>query len=274
MLGDLLRAYKHRRRVRRALQEIDARAVSPRAHGLNRPLVVTLTSYPARFPTLAPTLKGLLHQTVAADATELFLTKADAAQLPQEVLALQDHGLTIKICEDSRSYKKLVPALQEDPDRFLVTADDDAYYEAGWLADLVAGALAQPGCVIAHRCHRVLRLADGTIAPYGTWDHNINSPAAGTDLCATGVSGILYPPRGLDPRVTDQALFQSLCPQSDDLWFFWMARLQGTTVAKIGGRRRILEWPGSQSVSLRADNSGARGNDAAIAALNDAFGPP
>ncbi|CUH79267.1 Fucose 4-O-acetylase [Tritonibacter multivorans] len=274
MLTEAFRAFKHRRRVRRALKEIESRQVTPRPHGLDRPLVVTLTSYPARFETLAPTLRGLLRQNVAADDTQLFLTEKDAKQLPQDVLELQSQGLTLKLCEDLRSYKKLVPALRENPDRFLVTADDDAYYEADWLADLVAGAKNTPGCVVAHRCHRVQRLNDGTVAAYGTWSHNIDAPARSADLCATGVSGILYPPASLDSRVTDAALFQQLCPQSDDLWFYWMARLAGTEVAKIGGRRRILEWPGSQTVSLRSDNSRADGNDAAIAALNDVFGPP
>ena len=84
---------KHRRRVRRALQEIESRQVTPRPHGLDRPLVVTLTSYPARFETLAPTLRGLLRQNVAADDTQLFLTEKDAKQLPQDVLELQSQGL-------------------------------------------------------------------------------------------------------------------------------------------------------------------------------------
>jgi hypothetical protein len=274
MLAEAFRALKHRRRVRRALQEINTRSGHPRPHGLDKPLVVTLTSYPARFGILASTLRGLLRQTVAADDTQLFLTEADAACLPQEVLELQTQGLTLKLCKDLRSYQKLVPALIENPSRYLVTADDDTYYEADWLEELVASAKIQPGSVIAHRCHRVLRLEDGSIAPYGSWTHNIDAPEKGADLCATGVSGILYPPHCLEARVTEEALFQSLCPQSDDLWFYWMARLAGTEVTKIGGRRRILEWPGSQSVNLRQKNSEANGNDAAIAALNDALGPP
>ncbi|MFD2814023.1 hypothetical protein ACFSYD_05000 [Paracoccus aerius] len=59
MISGAFRAFKHRRRLARAQAEIVGRPdTSGRPHGLPGPLVVSLTSYPARFGTLALTLRG------------------------------------------------------------------------------------------------------------------------------------------------------------------------------------------------------------------------
>ncbi len=55
---------------------------------------------------------------------------------PPAVIRLRAYGLEIRFCENLRSYKKIVPALQEYPDAILVTADDDWLYTQDWLAGL------------------------------------------------------------------------------------------------------------------------------------------
>ena len=44
------------------------------------------------------------------DETVLWLAKSEFAQLPPEILRMD--GLTIRQCEDIRSYKKLIPTLE------------------------------------------------------------------------------------------------------------------------------------------------------------------
>ena len=57
VIGDLFRQFKHRRRLSRAMADLAARPLNSGApHGLSAPLIVSLTSYPARFGTLALTL--------------------------------------------------------------------------------------------------------------------------------------------------------------------------------------------------------------------------
>src|SRR5579864_6248399 len=96
-------------------------------HGLPGTLVVSLTSYPPRFPTVALTLRCLLTQSIKPDHVILWIAHADEARLPPEVLALRALGLEIRSTEDLRSFKKIVPALRDFPDAFIVTADDDVY---------------------------------------------------------------------------------------------------------------------------------------------------
>lgn len=106
---------------------------------LNRPLMINLTSFPARFETLHLTLKSLLLQDTHFDSLNLWLFAADIKKLPEQVLKLQDYGLSIKpVPADTRSYKKLIPALTEFPDAFHVTADDDIYYRENWLQELTS----------------------------------------------------------------------------------------------------------------------------------------
>ena len=111
-----------------------------RPHRLPGVLVVSLTSYPPRFGTLALTLRSLLCQTVRPDHLILWIAPADFALLPQSVRRLQARGLTIRLAEDIKSYKKIIPALDQFPDAFIVTADDDLFYWQSWLEELVKGA--------------------------------------------------------------------------------------------------------------------------------------
>lgn len=271
MISQAFRAFKHRRRLARAKADIAARAgAQGHPHGLPGPLVVSLTSYPARFGTLALTLQGLLRQSVRPDRVILWLDEGDEALLPQDVRSLP--GLEVLTCPRWRSYKKIVPTQLAHRDAFIVTADDDVHYPADWLGKLVGAA--QAGARIAcHRAHRVT-LRDGRPAPYAEWRHNIDAPERSPLTFLTGVSGVIYAPGVFHPDVTRDDLFTRLAPRSDDVWLYWMHRLNGVEAQKIGNRARILEWDGSQAQSLRSENLHGTGNDQAVAALLGHYGWP
>lgn len=273
----LLRRFKAWWRMRRAQSELMQRRVDPGPHGLSAPLIVSLTSYPKRFSVLHLTLRCLLMQSIRPDGVILWIAHADMEHLPAEVLALREMGLEIRATDDLRSYKKLIPLLSERPDAYIVTADDDHYYPATWLQDLVEATKAHPGQVIGHRCHRVTYTPEGAMQSYEAWPKNIAGAVAGPDVFATGVGGILYPPGSLHPDTLLVDLFQRLCANADDVWFYWMARRQGALIRHVGPKTRVLEWPGSQVENLRSLNrggAGQAGNDAAIAAMTEYFGRP
>ncbi len=274
-LSDLLRHYKRAKRVRANLREIETRRITPRPHGLDAPLIVSLTSFPLRFPQLVHTLRCLLNQTMQPDDVVLWCTPGDMAALPQEIRDMKSQGLRIAPCEDLRSYMKLVPALIEDPCRYIATADDDLHYPADWLEQMVETVRTHPNHIAAHRAHRIAYTPEGNMRPYRDWTKNIEGAVEGADIFATGVAGVLYPPGVLHRSVTERDKFTTLCPSADDVWFHWMARKNGTTVRHIGPKIRIVEWPGSQQVSLRSVNLGdGNGNDVAISALLAELGPP
>ncbi len=245
-----------------------------RAHGLPARLVVTLTSYPKRFDVLELTLKTLLTQSVQPDAVLLWIAHGDMAQLPKGVLALQQDGLTIRATEDLRSYKKIVPALAEFADAFLVTADDDVYYQKDWLRIFCEAYRAGDKTVLAQRAHRMV-VESGQLLPYDQWPFEISDPKPGWDVFFTGVGGVFYPPGSLHADVGDVATLLALCPNGDDIWLNWMTRLAGNKVRKVGTRSRFYEWPGSQGVALQNTNrAGGGGNDRQFAAIIERYGIP
>lgn len=271
MISDAFRAFKHRRRLARARAEVMARTDAPgRPHGLPGPLVLSLTSYPARFGTLELTLRAILRQTMQPDRVILWLDQEGRAHLPPAIALLP--GLEVRTCPPWRSYKKIVPTLLDTPDAFVVTADDDVHYPADWLERLVS-AVHQGTKIACHRAHRVT-LRQGKPAPYAEWRHNIDAPERSPLVFLTGVSGVIYAPGVFHPDVTRDDLFTRLAPRSDDVWLYWMHRMAGVEAQKIGARARILEWEGSQVQSLRSQNLHGTGNDQAIAALLDRYGWP
>lgn len=262
-----------------AMQHIQ-RFTDPRngqPHLLPSQIIISLTSYPPRFGHLRNTLISLLDQKMPADLVVLWIAESDAATLPADVRSLELAGLTIRMCDDLRSYKKLLPALALWPDAFIVTADDDIHYPRTWLARLVETAHLYPGEIIAHRAHMAHRTRGGQLAPYAQWE------MATCDDCdrepdgflfPTGAGGVLYPPAALDVRVADFALARQLCPMADDVWLFWMAELRGTSHRLA--RRPILhplEWDGSQGVALFHQNWHGGHNDDQIRAMERHFGP-
>ena len=274
MISNWIRGFKQRQRQKRAISDIDSRSVMRgAAHGLPAPLIVSLTSYPARYGTLSWTLRALLRQSVQPDKVILWLDKGDESSLPTEVMALKSEGLEVAICPDWRSYKKIIPTLQAWPDAFIVTADDDVYYPHDWLKGLVTAAsgTAQVAC---HRAHRVSLDENGLPRPYGEWAHNISSPEQSPLVFLTGVMGVIYAPGVFHPDILRHDLFTELSPGSDDVWLYWMHRLAGVETQKIGNRARILEWNGSQTQSLRAENVTGFGNDRAIKAMLGKYGWP
>lgn len=242
------------------------------SHGLAAPLILTLTSFPARFPTLHLTLRSLLAQSVRADRVVLWIAEADFSSLPKRVLDLQADGLEVRRCEDLKSYKKIVPALLAFPDAYLVTADDDIYYWSTWLEELVR-ALSVGAELPCHRAHRIVRQSDQRPAPYVDWQQNIG-PEAGPDIFPTTGHGVLYPPDSFDRRVTNVDMFNAMCPTGDDIWLFAMAELEGKQFRKVGARRRFHEWLGTQRQSLYSSNGSGGGNDRQIAGMRAHFGLP
>jgi len=243
-------------------------------HGLPGPLIVSLTSYPARFGKLPLTLKCLLSQTVTADRIILWVAHQDKNALTPSILDLQKQGLQIAYCDDLRSFKKIIPTLQSYPDSFIVTADDDLYYWPTWLEELVNGSLANPRDVVCHRLHQIRLGQDGLPLPYKNWEMEAQYLEASLLNFQTGVGGVLYPPNAFHADVLKSQVFKKLCPNADDVWLYWMMRLNGAVARKVGLRRPLYNWPDTQQTALFHSNAGGGGNDEQIRAMIQTYGFP
>lgn len=209
--------------------------LSPKKGGLNRDdgrrehIVISLTSYGRRVKSCVPTVVcSLLRQSYKADVIVLWLDRGwDDDNLPQSIKLLKQYGLQVKYCDDIRSYKKLVPTLEEYPDSTIITVDDDIYYRRDMVKRLVEAHLNHPGKVVSSVAHLPTFFKDGRLQPYRKWrdvkvemDHSVLFPV--------GAGGALYRREYLHSDVTRADKFMALAPNADDIWFYYMALLHGS----------------------------------------------
>ena len=244
-----------------------------RSHGLNAPLIVNLTSYPKRFPGLDLTIKSLLSQTICPDRIILWVAQVDYEALPKAIKDLEGRIFSTEVVErDLRSFKKIIPALKAHPDSYLVTADDDIVYGKGWLQALVDASRGSAGSVVGHRAHEIRVNPDDSIMPYISWILDTTSSEPSERVFLTSGHGILFPPNSLHVEALNVQAFLRLCPRADDVWLYFMVRLNGLRYRRIAGRSRWgADRRGVPTGSLWDSNSRG-GNDEAIDAMTKQYG--
>ncbi len=203
--------------------------------GIAPKLIVYLTSYNARINYTYFCIFSLLNQSLKPDKVILWLAEEEFPDknVPEQILKLEKNGLTIKWCKNTKSYKKLVSALNDFPDDIIVTADDDLYYPKNWLRKLYISYLKNPENVHCHRAHRILFDKEKNILPYDKWEFEICGSSTSFRNFFTGIGGVLYPPKVLHKDVLKEKLFTKLAPNADDIWFWAMAVLNNTKIEVI-----------------------------------------
>ena len=209
-------------------------------------IIISLTSFPERMYDIKFTLYSLLTQTVKPDEVILWLAKDQFPNreddIPQDVLSLKKNGLTIKWCDDLRSYKKLIPSLISFPNDYIVTADDDLYYHENWLKQLVDDYKLYPNTIICQRSRRISFNDDGNLGDYSSWKLSMSEEAPSFLNFSTNGAGSLFPPNSLDGRVINLNLFNELCPYGDDIWIWAMAILNKTKIKTVSNNMALLTY--------------------------------
>ena len=227
-------------------------------------LIVSLTSYIPRFGKLHLTLESLLNQAKKPDKICLWISKNEMTELPANVKRLTKRGVTILPCDDLRSYKKIVFAVQEYPDAIIVTADDDVIYPQNWLSTLYNAHLEDRTTIICHRAKLMIYDQYGILNSYNLWP-KITTEHKSELVFPTGVGGVLYPPGSLSDQVTDTDSFMTLCPHNDDIWLKVMSLLTGRECRRINVfPKHLQEVEGTKEVSLYKINVLGGRNDTQI----------
>ena len=199
-------------------------------------VIVSLTSFPKRIKSVPNCIKTLLNQSYKPDAVILWLAEEQfprkEADLPKKLTRLQKYGLTIKWCNDIRSYKKLIPCLKEYPMATIITTDDDVYYKSNWLEGLMKAHQQYPNEVCCYRAAKIFFESD----TFKREEVGVGSQYAQATYLhqQTGVGGVLYPSGSLFEDVLKENIFMKIADTNDDLWFWLMGVKKGTKV-------RILE---------------------------------
>lgn len=195
-------------------------------NGLNKKerdplIVVSLTSFPPRFPYIGLCLKSLVLQKMKPDKIIVYLgSDTKREQLTDEMLAFQKYGVEFRFDEKHNlmPHKKYFYAMQEFTDAIIVTADDDVVYPTNWLEELYTSYKKYPDAISARRVHYI-QIKDDKLLPYDQWkDQCRNHLEPSMRLIATGNAGVLYPPHCFDKEVFNKDAIKELCIRTDDLW--------------------------------------------------------
>lgn len=256
-----------------------AYSTAPIRCGLNqneerpRKIIVSLTSYPARFQHLHIAIRSLLMQTVKPDAVILYLGEdSKDVPLPPQLSQLAEKGLRIEYREGNlRSHKKYYYALQEYPQDIVILVDDDMIYEPKLIERLMNSYEKYPHAVSAKRVHKMAKNLDGSIADYNHWQYEYQeSTEPGQDIFSTTGFGTLLPPGCMDERVLNADLFMKECFAADDIWLKTMQLLKHTPTVYVPGPR-FISLPDTQATSLSSTNVDEGRNDPFIENMERLF---
>lgn len=245
-------------------------------HSLDKELVVSLTSYPSRFNILPITIQSLLNQTVKPDRIILWLYERDYFFLAESIRNLERFGVQILLIkEDWKSYKKIIPTIENFPNSYIITCDDDILYKPTLIEELV-DFYQRVGGIVAQRAHIVQFERNGELSPYSKWleytPANNFYEATSPLVFPTSGGGVLYPPDCFNENVVDVAKAMELCPTADDVWLYFMASYNNSTCSLIGGRS-LIDLNQDPDDSLWTINSQGE-NDRQIKNVISEFGMP
>jgi hypothetical protein len=241
-------------------------------------IVVSLTSFPARFGTLHYAIKSILNQTMKPDVIFLCLTKKevkDESDLPSSVLLLKKYGLQIYFADENlKPHNKYFHARKLYPDSLLVTIDDDNMYDRDLISDLYNSYKKYPNAVSARRVHKIALDDNKNVLPYSKWHYEYKKEQEPAFcLLATGVGGVLYPPGVLPPETFDAEKIRELCLNADDIWLKFMELKNNIPIVWVKGRRvHPLNIKSAQKVTLQKNNYHGNLNDKYINDLQNYYG--
>ncbi|WP_462169257.1 hypothetical protein [Pseudoalteromonas lipolytica] len=219
-------------------------------------LIISLTTYGERLNTVHLVVDSLKQQTYRASKILLWLDETELAyeKIPEELRALEDELFEIRFCPNYKSYKKLIPTLNQFPDASIITFDDDIIIPPLTVQTFVEASTRFANTIIAARGRFILKDKNGTLKKYQDWNLITNSSEVIAEKCILpiGYGGILYPPRSLHCDSCDVDKFSGLADNADDIWFKCMALLNGfgTLILPRTVSTGYREIAGTQSSAL------------------------
>lgn len=244
-----------------------------------REIIVSLTSYGRRLQDVCFTIESIMQQTMLPNRIILNLdASCRNTKLPLALQRQTHRGLEIRIIDDNiKSYKKLLPTMKDYPEAVIITVDDDLLYDFDIIERLYNSYVEKPTMIHALRTHVIQVNKYGKPLNYLKWKWGTSESENSNRVFATGVGGVLYPPRCFSEEVFNQDVFKNICPSADDVWFHAMALINGKKVIKVHTRNQygddyILNED-VQDVGLRNLNYGNdQQNDIQIKAVYEKYG--
>lgn len=249
------------------------RKITPN-HNLPKKLTVSLTAKIERFQFLNLVLISIFNQSIHPDEIILWIEKKDKNQVPKKIMKMQKFGLKILYCKNLRSYNKLIHTIKIRKKNYIVTFDDDIFYHKDSLKYLIRKSIGHPKDIIANRIHRIILDKLKKPIDYKNWRWNCIDPKRNTLNFLTGVYGTLYPPNCFFKDILKSNIFKKLSPYADDVWIYWMIRLNKRFIVWSGFQNRNMEIFNFDKNNLRNMNVSKNINDVQIKKMIKYYGFP
>ena len=236
--------------------------------------VLSLTSYPARFSALEELIPFLSNQILAPQEIHLNIAREDIGKMSKGLKdALRLAKVKVFPVSDLGPGKKLIPTLSRTK-LPIICIDDDLVLPDDLTFKLMAIHHQYPKDVIASRTHRITVDSSGKIRKFSEWELEYSaSSIPDPRLLATSGAGTLFPNGALHRDAQDEKSYRELSFHTDDLWWYFHARRNGTNVRRIPGRRALTFIEGSQEVGLWVTGNQER-NDQNFSRLVAKYGNP
>lgn len=184
--------------------------------------IVSLTSFPARIPSLHLVIESLVNQSCKPKKIILNLGKDEIKErkwLPQKLLEFEKQGLEINFVESTKhQYDKFLHIWQEYKNMPIVIVDDDVLYPQKSLEYLWRKHQEYPNCVVANRAH-LMSIEGDFLTPYSDWKKEVCIQEPSHNIFPTGAGGVLYPKNFFDAElVCNEDLIMKYAPYADDVW--------------------------------------------------------
>ena len=193
------------------------------------PVIVSITSFPARIGKVWMTIESILCQSHKPQAIILWLSREqfpnELDDLPQRLVLQQRRGLTIRFVDgDIRSYKKFYYAFLEFKNSFVMTLDDDLLVPSYFLKSIYDCKQQHPNNVIASFGFR-FSWDNGIdyIHPTGT---KIMPGDSGNNLFFGSGGGTLFD-TAVASKMDSIDKIMELCPTADDIYLNALIRICG-----------------------------------------------
>ena len=229
--------------------------------------IVSFTSYKPRLKYCKTVIDSLLANTYKPWKIVMTLAKEDVQYIPADLQEYIDSGTVELIIADVdlRPHNKYFYSMQKYRENPIITVDDDIIYPEDLIQSLMDSYKQYPDCVHARRVHKKTYNWLGRIKPYRKWVFeckDVLSPS--TELLATGVGGILYPPDIL--KISSNNIEDIMKVISvDDIYLHYLELKLGVRVVYV---KNSMNHPpaidGSQENGLYKINYLGNNNDLAI----------
>ncbi|MBA5763386.1 glycosyltransferase family 2 protein [Vibrio sp. 404] len=241
-------------------------------------VIVSLTTYSHRIDNVYLAIESIGQQTIKANAIVLWLDEDEFTleTLPETLKKQMKRGLDVRFTSNSGSYKKLFPSISHFPDKHIITIDDDILYSYDMIERLLRGHNDAPSAIIGCRAHEIVRdVKTGMPKPYKEWLNEIDSDASLNTFITTG-GGTLFPADESRELLNQPDKAMQHCPNADDVWVNYMARLNNLNVIKLSlntpYRHKFTFLSQSVGAELKQQNVEGGKNDVYLESLRSEYG--